>query len=142
MSSSEARSEAKAGAAPGVVRVWYATAYVRDFDRAVAFYRDTLGLPLKFADEKFGYASFATPGAGFSVARVDPADPAQRALVGRETGIAFGVDDLAATHKLWSGRGVPFPYPPTAQPWGGTLAKIADPEGNLITLDQYREERA
>jgi len=43
----------------GPVRLWYATVYVRDFPRALAFYRDTLGLPLRFADEKFGFASFA-----------------------------------------------------------------------------------
>jgi len=58
----------------GAVRVWYATVYVRDFERALRFYRDKLELP------------------------------------------------------------------PTQQPRGGTLAQLADPEGNLLTLDQYRQE--
>jgi predicted enzyme related to lactoylglutathione lyase len=122
------------------IRVWYATVYVRDFPRALRFYRDKLGLPLRFADEKFGFASFATLGAGFTVARVDPADPEQENLVSRHTGIALGVDDLQKTYEAWLARGVRFPLPPTAQPWGGTLAQLADPEGNLITLDQYRAE--
>ena len=122
------------------VRLWYATVYVRDFPSALAFYRDRLGLPLRFADEKFGFASFATPGAGFTIARVDPADPQQERLVSRHTGIAFGVDDLQKTYETWLARGVSFPLPPTQQPWGGTLAQLADPEGNLLTVDQYRQE--
>ena len=124
----------------GPVRVWYATVYVRDFERALRFYRDTLELPLRFADEKFGFASFATPGAGFTIARIDPNDAAQGKLLGRHTGIAFGVDDLQKTYEAWLARGVRFELPPTPQPWGGTLAQLADPEGNLLTLDQYRRE--
>ena len=124
----------------GPVRVWYTTAYVRDFAGALAFYRDVLGLPLRFADEQFGYASFATPGAAFTIAKIDDSDSAQRALVGRHTGIAFGVDDLEKTYEAWRAKGVAFPLPPTKQPWGGTLAQLADPEGNLLTVDQYRQE--
>jgi predicted enzyme related to lactoylglutathione lyase len=122
------------------VRVWYATVYVRDFASALVFYRDVLGLPLRFADEKFGFASFATAGAGFTIAKIDDADPEQRKLVGRHTGIAFGVDDLQKSYEAWRAKGVAFPLPPTKQPWGGTLAQLADPEGNLLTVDQYREE--
>jgi predicted enzyme related to lactoylglutathione lyase len=123
----------------GPVRVWYATVYVRDFASALAFYRDVLGLPLRFADEEFGFASFATAGAGFTIAKIDAADPEQRTLVGRHTGIAFGVDDLEKSYEAWRAKGVAFPLPPTKQPWGGTLAQLSDPEGNLLTVDQYRE---
>lgn len=122
------------------VRVWYATVYVRDFERALRFYRDKLGMPLRFADEKNGFASFATPGAGFSIARVDADDPAQARLLARHTGIALGVEDLQKTYEAWLARGVRFESPPTPQPWGGTLAELADPEGNVLTLDQYRRE--
>ena len=122
------------------VRLWYATVYVRDFARALAFYRDLLGLPLRFADEKFGFASFATPGAGFTIAKIDEADPEQCAFAGRHTGIALGVEDLEKTYQAWRAKGVAFPLPPTKQPWGGTLAQLADPDGNLLTLDQYRAD--
>ena len=122
------------------VRLWYTTVYVRDFARALAFYRDVLGLPLRFADETFGFASFATAGAGFTIAKVDEGDPQQRGLAGRHTGVAFGVEDLERTYEAWRAKGVAFPLPPTRQPWGGTLAQLADPEGNLLTLDQLREE--
>ena len=124
----------------GPVRLWYATVYVRDFPRALGFYRDTLGLPLRFADEEFGFASFVTAGAGFTIAKVDESDPEQRGLAGRHTGVALGVDDLDGTYVAWRAKGVEFPLPPTKQPWGGTLAQFRDSEGNLVTLDQYREE--
>ena len=124
----------------GPVRLWYATVYVRDFGRALAFYRDVLGLPLRFADETFGFASFATPGAGFTIAKIDEADPEQRPLAGRHTGLAFGVDDLDKTYEALRAKGVACPLPPTEQPWGGRLAQLADPEGNLLTVDQFRED--
>ena len=120
-------------------KVWYVTVYVRDFERAIAFYRDTLGLPLNFAEEEFGYASFNTPGAGFALARV--ADDDDRGLVGRHTGIGIGVPDLTASYEELKAKGVAFPMPPEKQPWGRTLAIFADPEGNELFLDQLRDER-
>jgi predicted enzyme related to lactoylglutathione lyase len=117
------------------VRVWYTTVYVEDFGVALAFYRDKVGLPLRFADEKFRYASFGTEGASFSIAGIQ--DPSQKHLVGRDTGIGLAVDDLEATYEEWKGRGVAFTTPPTKQPWGGTIAVLRDPEGNTIVLDHY-----
>jgi catechol 2,3-dioxygenase-like lactoylglutathione lyase family enzyme len=121
----------------GPVRVWYATVYVREFERALRFYRDKLGLPLRFADERFGFASFATPGAGFTVARVAADDPEQEKLLGRHTGIAIGVtpEDVRGLARARRVRR----FRPRSSP-GGTLAQLADPEGNLLTLDQYRQE--
>src|SRR5215813_8314906 len=43
------------------VRVNYTIIFVSDMKQAVAFYRDTLGLPLKF--ESPGWTEFATEGA-------------------------------------------------------------------------------
>jgi catechol 2,3-dioxygenase-like lactoylglutathione lyase family enzyme len=45
----------------GRVRVSYAIVFVSDMKRAVVFYRDVLGLPLKF--ESPGWTEFATEGA-------------------------------------------------------------------------------
>lgn len=117
------------------VRVWYTTVYVEDFEASLAFYRDKVGLPLRFADEKFRYASFDTEGAGFALAGIQ--DESQKHLVGRDTGIGLAVEDLAETYAEWSAAGVEFPMPPTKQPWGGTIAMLRDPEGNTIVLDHY-----
>lgn len=119
-----------------ISRVWYVTVYVRDFHGAVDFYQNMLGLPLKFADGKFGYASFETEGAGFSVARVDED---QASLVGRVTGIALAADDLNEEYEALVAKGVEFTMPPSDQPWGGRLATFADPEGNQIVLDQMHD---
>lgn len=110
-------------------RVAYVTVAVSDLDRAVAFFRDRVGLVLKFSDADFGYAEFDTPGAGFAVAR----DP-ERA--GRHTGIGFAVEDLDTAHARLSDAGVEFTRPPTREPWGGYMAIFADPDGNTFYLDQ------
>ena len=121
-------------------RIWYVNVFVSDLARAVDFYTTKLGVPLRFQDEKFGYASFATDGAGFAVARVDPKDPDQAPLVGRHTGVAFGVPDLEKAYQELRSRGVEFTMPPTKQPWGGVLATFRDSEGNVFYLDELRAE--
>ena len=117
-------------------RVGYVTVYVRDFAGAVEFYRDQVGLPFKFADEKFGYASFETAGAGFSIATVGDDQPDLERLIGRPTGIGFMVDDLDGEYERLKAQGVEFSMVPSDQPWGGRLAAFKDPEGNQIVLDQ------
>jgi predicted enzyme related to lactoylglutathione lyase len=106
----------------------------------VDFYQTKVGLPLRFQDERFGYASFATEGAGFAIARIDPKDPGQAPLVGRHTGVAIGVPDLAKAYEELRSRGVEFTMPPTKQPWGGMLATFRDSEGNVLYLDELRAE--
>ncbi len=121
-------------------RIWYVNVFVADLARAVRFYQTKVGLPLRFQDEKFGYASFATEGAGFALARVAPEDPNASQLVGRHTGVALGVPDLKTAYEELRSRGVEFSMPPTKQPWGGMLALFRDSEGNVLYLDELRRE--
>ena len=116
-------------------RLWYATVFVKDFPRALAFYRDTLGLPLRFADEAYGHASFASEGALFSLQRVEGD---QTSFSGRHTGIGFGTKDLDAEYARLKSLGVRFTQPPAKMPWGGYLSLFADPDGNVLYLDQLR----
>jgi predicted enzyme related to lactoylglutathione lyase len=102
----------------------------------VAFYREMLGLRLRFRDDEHGYASFDTGASGLALARIDPAQRAQRELVGRQTGVALAVPDLLEAHEVLSERGVEFALRPTLQPWGGLLAILRDCEGNLLYLDE------
>lgn len=125
---------------PTVPTVWYVNVFVRDFAGAIDFYEKRVGLPLKFRDDSYGYASFETPGAGFAVARVDGDDANSAALLSRHTGIALGVPDLDAAYEAMSARGVEFSMAPTRQAWGGVLATFVDPEGNTLYLDQLRSE--
>jgi predicted enzyme related to lactoylglutathione lyase len=122
------------------LRLWYANVFVTDLKRAVEFYQKTLGLPLQLQEEQFGYASFAPEGIRLGVARVDANDPESQPLVGRHTGIGWGVADLNAAYAHLKAKGVRFTMVPTPQPWGGFMATFADPDGNVFYLDQLREE--
>lgn len=121
-------------------RLWYVNVFVTDLDRAVAFFQRTLGLPLQFREDQFGYASFTPKGVRFGVARVDPASPEAASMVGRHTGVGFGVADLSAAYEELLAKGVRFTMVPTKQPWGGFMATFADPDGNVFYLDQLRDE--
>lgn len=112
-------------------RLGYVNVTVSDIDRSVAFFRDTVGLPLNFADAQFGYASFATRGASFAVVQAPDGEAA-----GRHTGVGFVVDDLDAAHAELVEKGVAFTRPPTREPWGGYMAIFTDPDGNTYYLDQ------
>jgi predicted enzyme related to lactoylglutathione lyase len=46
---------------------------------------------------------------------------------------ALACDDVEATHRQLSGRGVTFDSPPQKQPWG-TFATFRDPDGNQFVL--------
>jgi MOSC domain-containing protein YiiM/predicted enzyme related to lactoylglutathione lyase len=122
------------------MRIGYVNLYVTDLERSLAFFRDTLGTPVHFADEKFGYASLDTGAVRMGLARIDPADEDQRALVGRQTGIGFAVADLAKAHASLAAQGVAFPMKPAKQPWGGFMAMFEDPDGNVFYLDEIAEE--
>jgi predicted enzyme related to lactoylglutathione lyase len=115
------------------MQISYVNVFVRDLSRAIGFYQGTLGLPLQFASPEHGYASFAIGSLRLGIA-VPGAD--QPELVGRHTGIGLDVADLEAEHTRLSERGVHFAMPPTRQPWGGFMALMCDPDGNVFYLDQ------
>lgn len=112
------------------LKVGYVNVFVTRFDAAVRFYRDVLGLRLLLEEPQFGYASFSAGAVSLALAQTDDAS-----LVGRHTGIGLVTSDLDGAYEELSRRGVEFDMPPTKQPWGGTLALLRDPEGNVFYLD-------
>jgi predicted enzyme related to lactoylglutathione lyase len=111
--------------------------FVGDLDRARRFYAGRLGLPIKADGPQHGYCVFALGDVDLVVEEVGAdAPPDERAMVGRFTGLSFGVDDLAATHARLSAAGIHFTGPPERQVWGGWLATFADDEGNQLQLVQ------
>ncbi len=115
------------------MHISYVNVFVSDLARATEFYRDKLGLDLHFSSPEHHYASFAAGGVRLSIAVPGPDQPE---IVGRHTGIGLEVTDLEAEHARLSGIGVEFTMPPTRQLWGGFMALIADPAGNVFYLDQ------
>lgn len=108
--------------------------FVRSWDEACAFYGATLGLKERFRSDEMGWAEYDLGGPCFGVERVDPDDAKGVAMVGRFVGVSLQVEDIDATYKDMMAKGVTFTEPPQRQPWGGTLAHFADPDGNVLTL--------
>jgi predicted enzyme related to lactoylglutathione lyase len=117
-----------------------------DYDEAVAFYRDVLGLPEQVAFEGEGEARVAILDAGRATLEI--ANPAQKRMiddveVGHQTSarmrVAFEVtDSQGATERLVS-AGATLVAPPTETPWRSLNARLDAPGGLHITLFQELE---
>jgi len=116
-----------------MISIGYVNVFVDDLDRAIDFYGRTLGLKLEHADPEHGYASFDAGSVRLGLAAVSGE---QAKLAGRHTGVGLAVDDLEAEHERLVDLGVDFEMPPTRQPWGGYMALLEDPAGNLLYLDE------
>lgn len=115
------------------MHVAYVNVFVSDLPRALTFYQDALGLRLEHAAPEHGYASLSAGPVRLGLA---VAGPEQAQLVGRHTGIGVAVSDLVGEHARLAGLGVAFAMPPTRQPWGGFMALVQDPDGNVLYLDE------
>jgi lactoylglutathione lyase len=122
------------------MRVNYAIVFVSDMARSVAFYRDVLGLPLRF--ESPGWTEFATDGATLALhlsAAPNPGDDPAHAAAGRcRPGLS--VPDLDAFHRRMADRGVPCVQEPKAV-FGARVAQYADPDGLNISVGEERRGR-
>lgn len=116
-------------------KVDYAMVIVSDMGRSVAFYRDTLGLRLKF--ESPGWSEFET---GTTTLALHPGAPAAKGggaagPVAGTCSLGFSVTDLNGTYAELRKRGVNFVMPPTDQPTEGIrLAVCVDPDGLPISF--------
>ena len=119
------------------VSLYSVAIFVRNLDRAVEFYQDTLGLVVG-AKGSFG-AEFEAQGIRIGV---HPANhEAARAMVGRETGLTFQVDGLLHVCGDLHAKGVTFRQEPTQMSFG-IMAMIEDPDGNVMALWQPPEEES
>jgi catechol 2,3-dioxygenase-like lactoylglutathione lyase family enzyme len=108
--------------------------FVTDWPRAIRFYTETLEMGVAYRSDEIGWAQMATGESHLALERVDASDSEGRPLVGRFLGVSLEVTDVFATHKFLLARGVQFVAPPEKQPWGGVLAHLRDPDGNILTL--------
>jgi catechol 2,3-dioxygenase-like lactoylglutathione lyase family enzyme len=110
--------------------------FVRDFERAVRFYTETLGMKLSHRSDELGWAQLTTGGAELALERDrgEGEDGHDEDLVGRFVGISLAVENIMETYETLRARGVEFLRPPAKMPWGGVLAHFRDPDGNVLTL--------
>jgi lactoylglutathione lyase len=114
----------------------YIIIFASDMERSLLFYRDTLGLPLKFSSP--GWTEFAT---GSTIIALHQAhDAAQMYAQGRspagQAQLGFQVADLDSAYTELQSLGVHFSVPPSDQPEGIRVAVLHDPDGLGITLQQ------
>jgi catechol 2,3-dioxygenase-like lactoylglutathione lyase family enzyme len=103
----------------------YVIHFVADMDRAVAFYRDTLELPLKFASPE--WTEFAT---GATTLALHPSSPENAPGT---THLGFGTPDVRGFHTTLSAAGVRFTRAPGPL-HGITLAEFVDPDGARVSV--------
>lgn len=122
-----------------------------DYDEAVRFYRDALGLPEEAAFTGEGDARVAILAAGRATLEI--ANPAQKRMideveVGRQVApklrVAFEVADSAAVTDQLVAAGATLVAAPTETPWRSLNARLDAPAGLHITLfqelDAHRRE--
>ena len=117
-----------------------------DYDAAVAFYRDVLGLPEQAAFEGEGDARVTILEAGR--ATLELANPAQKRMiddveVGRPVSpkirLAFEVTDADGKTRALVDAGATLIAPPTETPWRSLNSRLDAPAGVQITLFQELE---
>lgn len=116
--------------------VGYVILYASDLAASIAFYRDVVGLAVKF--QEAGYAEFVTDGTKFALYEKRRADW----LVNAETSpgpaaeVVFTVPDADAEAARVEALGVRVLNGPADRPWGHRTVHIADPDGFVVEFAQ------
>jgi catechol 2,3-dioxygenase-like lactoylglutathione lyase family enzyme len=126
---------------------------VDDHDKALAFYRDILGLEVR-GDVGFEDMRWVTLGSPsqpdvdivLEPPLADPnASPADRAAMaellakGRLRAVIFSTDDCDATFERIRAAGADVLQEPVDQPWGVRDCAFRDPAGNMVRFHQPRK---
>ena len=113
---------------------------LEDYERAVAFYRDALGLPVRMSwDEPEGSGTILEAGrATLELLSPDQAELIDRVEVGRRVAgpvrLALEVEDSGRTAEALAAAGAELLAPATETPWGDLNARVRAPDGMQLTL--------
>jgi len=105
--------------------------YVTDMEESIAFYRDTLGLPLVSHDY---IARFELDGVLIELVRLPPGSVVPGSGNAR---LCFSVESLQETLEQMHARGIA--TSDIRNKKGGKLAYFRDPDGNELCLWEYAE---
>lgn len=109
---------------------------VSDLDRAIGFYRDTLGVPLDYVFENF----WAELSAGQVTIALTTPQQGQQVQPGGAA-VALAVEDVAAAVAELRDEGVPILLEPQETPVCH-FAMISDPDGNPLWLHRRKDGTA
>lgn len=120
----------------------YTIAYVADVEASLAFFERAFGLKRRFVAPGGGYGELDTGATALAFAQHDTA----RSSLGRDyvaadaspapLGVEIGLvaTDVAAACERAVQAGATLLAPPTAKPWGQTVAYVRCPDGVLVEL--------
>jgi lactoylglutathione lyase len=117
----------------------YTMIIVSDMQRSVEFYRDKLGIPLKFQSPEWtefntGATTLALHGGGVPNTQPPAGDPSK---IAGACSIGFNVDDVDKTYEDLKAKGIRFVMPPTQREGEGIkLAVAIDPDGLPVSFAQ------
>lgn len=98
----------------------YVIKYVEDMDKAVGFFKDRLGLELRFRSPD--WTEFSTGETTLALHSASESNPAGTASLG------FGVEDIDSFYAAAQNDGVEFTTEPT-ETFGHRIARFRDSEG-------------
>jgi lactoylglutathione lyase len=113
---------------------------VPDFDQAVAFYRDALGLEqlADWSGDDGRVILLDADRATLELFDERQAESVDRIEAGRRVSaavrLAFAVDDLERASEELVEAGAEIEAPPVVPPWGGRNARLRTPDGMQLTL--------
>lgn len=118
---------------------------VREYNEALAFYRDALGFDV-LADTDLGegkrWIEVAPSGGGTTLLLAEASNPTQLAAVGNQSGgrvfLFLETDDFVRDYEAMRSRGVTFVEKPRHEAYG-TVAVFVDLYGNRWDLIQPNE---
>ena len=116
------------------MRVHYSIILVSDMEQSVAFYRDVVGMPLKF--ESPGWSEFRTEGATWALHLCAPNDGHAGEIRKETPGSCrpgFQVPDLDLFHSRMLKNNVQCVQVPT-ETFGTKVAQYADPDGLVFSV--------
>lgn len=123
----------------------YTMVIVSDMQKSVEFYRDKLGIPLKFQSPDWtefqtGTTTLAIHGGGVAPSGPPSGDPSKQAGT---CSIGFNVESVDQTYEELKAKGIRFVMPPTQREGEGIrLAVCIDPDGLPISVAQLIEQAA
>lgn len=120
------------------MQINYVVIFVSDMNRSISFYRDVLGLPLKF--ETTHWTEFATEGATLALHLSEIANPAKEPSQELPSGRCrpgLSVPNLDEFHGTMVERKVKCIQEPK-ETFGARIAQYADPDGLPISVSEER----
>jgi len=120
------------------VKIDYAIVFVSDMKRSIGFYKNILGLPLKF--ETTHWTEFATEGVTLALHKSDVTNWVKEGTKPEPPGrcrTGFSVTNLDEFHKQMLKNGVECVQEPK-EVFGALIAQYLDPDGMVIGVSEER----